>query len=63
MEKKKDAMKRRVDKEDDSSQASVTKEIRSKDKYRKRETKLMYKIKRLQKKVKKTKKDDDRSIS
>lgn len=45
------------------ARASVTKEIRSKDNYRKRETKLMYKIKRIQKKVKKTKKDDDRSIS
>ena len=46
-----------------ASRSSATKEIRSKDSYRKREAKLMNKIKHLQKKVKKTKKDDESSMS
>ena len=45
-----------------ASRAGATKEMRGKDSYRRREAKLMDKIKRLQKKVKKTKKTDDSSV-
>lgn len=46
-----------------ASRSSVTKEICGKDTYLKREAKLMNKIKSLPKRVKKTKRDEDSSVS
>ena len=46
-----------------ASRASATKDLRSKEDYRRREAKLINKIKTLKKRVKKSKKDDDSSIS
>ena len=46
-----------------TSRSEATNELRSKESYRRREAKLMNKLKRLQKKVKNTKQKDGSSVS